>query len=201
MSISSVSASGAVFSWEEILSQAKEKKAEQGDALADLFSTLAGGGKGGADLQESASNEEAFAALDANRDGVVSLDELMDALELQRKALMTRMSLDESENAAASSASGAEGATQARTTLEEALGGANAQSTFDPMDTNQDGVVSPEELYAALQQQASLAGDSGSGAGKGIGEKIADSILSLASQAYGALSKTTASAQTVSVKA
>jgi Ca2+-binding EF-hand superfamily protein len=199
MSISSVSASGAVFSWEEILAQAKEKKAEAGDALADLFSALAGSGEGGAGLQESASNEEAFAALDANGDGVVSLDELMDALELQRKALMTLMSLGESENAAASSASGAEGATQARATPEEASGGANAQSTFDPMDTNQDGVVSPEELYAALQQQASLAG--GGGAGKGIGEKIAESILSLASQAYGALSKTTARAQSVNVKA
>jgi hypothetical protein len=65
----------------------------QSDLAATLFGDLDADGSGGISLEESGLDKEIYSGLDADQDGNVTLAELGNALELQRAAFMTQMTL------------------------------------------------------------------------------------------------------------
>jgi hypothetical protein len=174
-----------------------------------LLSGLLGklGADGAVGLQESGLDRKTFDALDADQDGTVSADELKEALKAQYTAMLAQMRLGMSENSSSSSPADEPGKSETRTAPADlpSAGAASppasgGQTSFDAMDTNQDGTVSAEELMAALQQQSGSAESGENSAAPS--RKTADSLLAAARHAYSAVSGMSAAPeQTVSLKA
>lgn len=185
MSLNAISSTSSTSYWEELLGAATFQKASAKDDLGTkLFAGLDVDGSGDISLEESGLSQEQYDAIDADRDGIVTLAELEKALELQRAALITQMKmggLDQvistSQNATAAQmllaaimnkeplkpAPASEGqenlasSDEAAESLLSSLGGSESsdgtgsgKQVFDAMDTNKDGIISPEELQAAL---------------------------------------------------
>ncbi|MDR1398067.1 MAG: EF-hand domain-containing protein [Desulfarculales bacterium] len=198
MSINTVSASGANY-YQEIFTQlAKNRKEEQETKLSDLFTKLDADGNESLSLEETGLDETIYNSLDSDKDGTVSLAEFKDALTLQFNTLMAQKQSPPAGMLGFSSSQEVD-TSEAQKILADILsgkpvaasgGGGSAQSSFDALDTNQDGIVSAEELMAGRGQQFSILEDSLKNADSETKQKIMDLLLSLANKAYNAVSKT-----------
>jgi Ca2+-binding EF-hand superfamily protein len=187
MSISVVSASSSSY-WDELLEAMQEAKKTQDGLAQMLFGDLDGDASGGISLEESGLTQEQYDVLDSDKDGVVSLAELENAIApLQRASLYTLMKLGIAEGSDDPSASGGgESAGAPAGDGNEGAGpaaSAAARSVYDAMDANQDGIVSPEELAAALvRRQAAESAHDASGTAFGGARNF---LALLAGDAYG----------------
>jgi Ca2+-binding EF-hand superfamily protein len=145
MSVSSIDSQSTSLYWETLFGAKSQQKTED-DLAALLFQDLDADQSGGIGLDESGLEQSQFDALDTDKDGAVSLAELQAGLETQRQALFTQMQLEVGQTDSTASAS-------AQSDSGSATGSGQSQSVYDSMDTNQDGVVSLEELNAALENQ------------------------------------------------
>ncbi|MDR2825364.1 MAG: hypothetical protein LBV76_01050, partial [Deltaproteobacteria bacterium] len=165
MSINALSSTDAAISWEELFGASNSKKKQQADDIATtLFGDLDADGNGELSLEESGLDQEKFAALDTDHDGIVSLEELGQAVELQRSAMLTLTKLDSGEG------SGINGGT-------DSGGTGGGQSGFDPLDTNQDGIVSATELAAAFQTQSEAVSTDTSSTRTGVAQRAKDLLV------------------------
>lgn len=104
-SIEALSSTTSTY-WEEIFGQTKSAAARQGndfaaktgrdggDLATKLFTDLDTDGDSVLSLEESGLDQETYDSMDADQDGVVTLAELENALELQRSAMMTRAKME-----------------------------------------------------------------------------------------------------------
>lgn len=89
-SIESLSSTTSTY-WEEMFGKTKSASGQKGDDLATrLFNDLDTDGDDAISLEESGLDQKTYDSMDADQDGVVTLAELENALELQRAAVMTR---------------------------------------------------------------------------------------------------------------
>jgi Ca2+-binding EF-hand superfamily protein len=193
--------------WEEMFGVSKSASTQKGDDLATkLFGDLDADGSGGISLKESGLDQETYAAIDTDKDGLVSLAELETALELQRSAMITTMKMAGQEGPPSSEGSGKPDAQELLASImsnqapgqstsgsEEsgaATGGAaSGQAVYDAMDTNQDGIVSSEELAAALEKQKETIGNGMFAAVGNSGDRMQSVFTSLANSAYNAIAQ------------
>jgi Ca2+-binding EF-hand superfamily protein len=184
MSIRPLSSTDSAISRDELFNVSNSKKRQQPDELTvALFSNRDTDGNGKISLEESGLDLDTYNALDLNHDGAVSKEELGQALELQRSAMFTRMKLDSGGTGGAGSGNGGD------------------QSGFDPLDTNQDGIVSAEELTAAMQAVNEAVNSDTSSARTDVTQRAKDLLAALANRAYNAINRTETYSQNLNFKA
>jgi hypothetical protein len=170
LSSSTVSSRDELF---DILKSAEVRK--NGNPAAMPFEGADVNAGGGINLKDSGSAQKIFGFMDTDGDGVVTLAELENALELQRSAVLTRITSTEQgePEPLAERDHGPDDAEFSAPTSGDALPGRSASddeapaseivaaaSAYDAMDTDLDGSVSPEELAAALERlRAAVSGD------------------------------------------
>jgi Ca2+-binding EF-hand superfamily protein len=149
-----------------------EKDQKKDNKIDTLFNALDADGDGSMSLEESGLDESTFSSMDKDGDGIVSFAELENAVKLQLAALQTQMRLGQIDGSAggldpqallASIMSIQQESAGGSTILNssgQASGGlldaeeeeSESQTVFDALDTNQDGTVSAEELFAFLEK-------------------------------------------------
>jgi hypothetical protein len=149
MSISALS-TGDLSYWEQLAAAALNKTGNSGEKILSDFVLADGNGA-------EAAKETTAAASDAVADKSVSREELEAALQLAANLARLQLGLNQKEDQP-----GAEGLTAASASAAGAAP-SGGQQVFDSLDTNQDGVVSNEELTAFLKTSQDKGEQAGSG--------------------------------------
>ncbi|MDR0827293.1 MAG: hypothetical protein LBN33_05380 [Desulfovibrio sp.] len=199
MSISQISASNSTSYWDELLKTSSSKKSQQsGDLAAALLGDVDVDGNAAISLAESGLDQQTYDFMDTDQDGSLSLEELEQAFELQRQAMLTRVKLPEPSAQGASSASPESSAQDFGAGVSEAGGG---QTVFDPLDINQDGFVSPQEQAVATERQQEALNGGADPARSGLARKTRDFLAAMVSRAYSAINGTGASEGSIDLNA
>lgn len=183
------------------------------DFAQKLFDDLDTDGSQGLSLEESGLDQALFNALDSDGNGTVSISELETALENAAMAAPVQAGIPEAPPAGNGERANAQDVLAAIMNSGEASeatavaatgatagsgggGGGGDSDEYDALDTNEDGVVSAEELRAAMRN--------GTLGGTGVMSMLMGLFSSLADNSYNAASKSlsdTAAVQSLNVTA